>query len=322
MIIDSLKKRVLDPKTNCKLSDILILIGSIFILLIFFYIASKDQLDKSDALLLNLISIIVTGLVSVFIGRYFSTQEAFKRLEGEATKALRRILRIKDAVINLKLNCARIAQGIRTDFKNDEQKILLEYVTGLHNQLTDLVNNVDSSIDDWGDMLPDKVRAIKESENELLKIVVKKHEELGELYAEYEKKIQQAGQDQRDLIERELEDKAKTLKKEFDTEITKKKMAFKFDPISVTTSTSGAGLYSAIASDICFSPSSSFSGNAADPNSLLISSSFHSSKSTSSSSTPTATSAKSTSALSSKTSTNSSSSSTSSGSFQNNDKQD
>jgi hypothetical protein len=308
MIIDALQKRFSDPTAKWKLSDILILIGSIFVLLILIYIMIKAQLDKSDALLLNFISVVITCLVSVFIGRYFSVEEAFKRLEGEATKALRRILRIKDATINLKLNCVRIAQGIRNHFDDDEQKILLEYINGLNNQLTDLLNNVDSSIDDWGDMLPDKVRIIKESENELFRIVMKKHEELGELYNEYEKKLQQAGQDQRDLIQEELDDKAKNIKKEFDAEIAKKKMEFKFEPISVTaaTSPSSPGQYFGIASNIGLVSSSNLNSYVVDPSQIAVSSSYISSRSTSSSSAPTATTGKSTSTLPSKTSSSSS----------------
>jgi len=231
-----------------KLPETLCVMGAIVVVGIFVYLFSTEKLGAIHSILLNFASLVITCAISIYLGKHFTAQEAYKRMEGEATKALRRIMRIKDATIRLQENCRRMITEVTHDFSGNEKKLLNEYFNGIHNQLADILGNVDSSIDDWGDMLPDKVRSIKEAENESLKIILKKQEQFEELFNEYKNKLETAGKEQREGLERELDKKASNLKRELETEITQKRLEYPFSGMlssgaTITVpATSGSGL--------------------------------------------------------------------------------
>jgi len=201
-------------------SNVLCLIGILIIICIFYFLMNKDTLNSSDSILLTLISVIITSLISFYLGRHFSYDEGVKRLEGEATKALRRIIRIQQSAVRLKANCNRISDEIIYNLNVDsEQLLLLEYVQGISNGLDDLLGNIESSIDDWGDMLPDKVNELKKADSVQLINVDEVQKELRSLRDEYKGKIEESEGDTKKELREEWKQKHQELLSELKKDI-------------------------------------------------------------------------------------------------------
>jgi ElaB/YqjD/DUF883 family membrane-anchored ribosome-binding protein len=103
---------------------------------------------------------------------------------------------------------------------DSEQTLLLEYVNGISDGLQDLLGNIESSIDDWGDMLPDKVKGLKMAESEQLEIVNKFKNEMHSLLQEYKDKIKISKQDTAKGLKEELEQKSQEIFRELKKNIT------------------------------------------------------------------------------------------------------
>ena len=97
------------PQTLCVIGEVFL-----FVILIFVWI-KQTPISPSDSILLGIIGIIASAAISVYLAKHFSYGEALKRLEGEATKALRRIVTIKGSTLRLQRNCSRISENISSD---------------------------------------------------------------------------------------------------------------------------------------------------------------------------------------------------------------
>ena len=227
-------------KKKWSLHVILFLIATIIVIGVFVYLWRKPTLSASDSILLTFLSV---G-VSLYWGRYFSYEQARKRIEGEATKALRRIVRIKESTLRLQKTCERMMSEIAEDYEGmEEQKLLLEYFEGIHARLKDTLGNVDSSIDDWGDMLPKEVQGLKRAETEQLELLEQKLGERIKAFEEAATQLKGAEGVQKELIEEALENKFQYLESEFSRKIDQ--MRKEFSPtISAPDLVSGSSLSS------------------------------------------------------------------------------
>ena len=199
---------------------VLCLIGTVIVIGIFIYLWTRKTLSVNDSVLLNIITVVISVGISLYLGRYFSYEQARKRIEGEATKALRRIVRIKESTLRLQESCVRMMSKIDEDYEGmGEQKLLLEYFQGIHAQLSDLKGNVVSSIEDWGDMLPEEVQGLKRVETEELELLEQKLDEVNKVIEEAATQLNGAEGMQKELIEEALENKFQHLESEFSRKI-------------------------------------------------------------------------------------------------------
>ena len=203
------------PQTLC-------LIGVVVLFLILAFVSFKETpMSPSDSILLVIIGIIASAGISFYLTKHFSYGEALKRVEGEAIKALRRIVSIKESTLRLQANCSRISDVISLDFDGDEKKLLLEYFHGIRYQLADLHRNVNSSIDDWRDYLPDKVGKLIEAEKKQYEIIQVMEQKLIKLQEDYKKDLETAKEGSEKLLKEELDKNTQVIRLEFHNELAK-----------------------------------------------------------------------------------------------------
>jgi len=206
------------------LSSYLCLIGLLIVIGIFYHLLTRETLSVSDSILLTFISVLISAGISLYLGRYYSYEEARKRIEGEATKALRRIICIKNSADRLRNNTDRIINVIILKYeKKEDQELLLEYFRGIHSQLLDLIGNIRYSIDDWADIVPKEVKEFKELEKKELEIYDEKLKEWDKITEQYADKLEKSKGKQLEHVRKEVEKQVQKLRSEYEREIVKMK---------------------------------------------------------------------------------------------------
>jgi len=128
-------------------------------------VTSRGKLNSFEFYLLSVFLVLVSGLLAYFPGQKEHEEQAKRRFKGEAEKALRRIIVISDSAgrifqnVQEKLDEFTDSSEVKTKKSNE---LIYEYFYGIGTQMQHLIVNIDASVEDWRDILPEELRMIHE----------------------------------------------------------------------------------------------------------------------------------------------------------------
>ena len=204
------------------LSQTFCLLGALCIICIFIYLQTRQKIGVSETLLLMLISVILSAGISAYLTRYVSYDQALKRIEGEAKKALRRIDSIYASAERLNDNIGRIITFVELKFgKKGEKELLMEFFSGIQSQVLDLIGNIQYSIQDWGDIVPKEVAGRRDLEKKKLELYEKRQMEIMKLVKQYKEESEKDGKVEIKKLRKAFDERLIELNNKFITEKAK-----------------------------------------------------------------------------------------------------
>jgi hypothetical protein len=215
-----------DKKWYETIGGVISIISGLTVFAIIVYLIFAPSLPASTNLMLTLIGIYASAQVSYILGKKGSFGEAQERIKGEANKALRRIIGVRQSALRLRENVDRITSTVSA---NDREiggaELVLEYFGGIYRQLSDLLENVNSSIEDWRDIVPEQVKGLREAEAKQYELFEKKLLDLEGVRADYESRIHEGDEKLKAIVEEEVRKKTLEIEAKYRAELARLKIS-------------------------------------------------------------------------------------------------
>lgn len=242
------KNNAISRNTNTKLPvwvkdisirNMFLILGILYVVGIVVYsaiVASRRSLTSLEVVFLTVLGILVSTLISYFSGQKALRDEVTKGLRGEAEKALRRIIVISQSAgrifQNVKVKMEDFANLSETKTKKSNE-LIYQYFYELANQIEDLIANIDASVEDWRDILPEKVGILDEQKRKIAEANERAIQERNELIKKYQKELEKYKKDDSKIkeIKEDLREELALKLGEFQAEIAKIKS--QYAPISL-----------------------------------------------------------------------------------------